>query len=117
MNQYHYYSGCLGPNDLSDVLDAIYIVRNKWYYIGLKLKIPFHTLNAIEIEHHHKTTDCLTDMLQKWLTSVSPPPTWKDLVLALRSAPVGEYLLAEKIKKQYCHENKEQASGPQQGEV
>ena len=110
-------TGQLGPDDLCDVLSAIYTVRHKWYYIGLKLKIPFQTLNVIRTEHRDNTTDSLTEMLQKWLTSISPPPTWSDLVQALSSAPVGEQRLAEEIREQYCHQDGEQATGPAAGEV
>ena len=117
MSATYYIAGHLGPDDLADVLNAIYTVRSKWYHIGLQLKIPFQTLNVIRTEHRDNTTDCLTEMLQKWLTSVSPPPTWSGLVQALSSAPVGEERLAEEIRQQYCHQDGEQATGPAPGEV
>ena len=110
-------TGQLGPDNLCDVLSAICTVRHKWYYIGLELKIPFQTLNVIRTEQHNNTTDCLTEMLQKWLTSISPPHTWSDIVQALSSAPVGEKRLAEEIRKQYCHQDGEQATGSAPGEV
>ena len=53
-------------------------------------------------------------MLQEWLKSVSPPPTWSGLVKTLSSAPVGEKRLAEEIREQYCGQ---QATGPSPGEV
>ena len=56
-------------------------------------------------------------MLQEWLNSVSPPPTWSDLVQALSSATVGQNRLAEDIKQQYCHQDGEQATGPAPGEI
>ena len=107
----------LGPDDLCDVLNAIFTGRDKWYHIGLQLKIPFQTLNVIRREHRDNATDCLTEMLQKWLTSTSPPPTWSGLVQALSSAPVGEKRLAEDIRRQHCLQDGEQATGPAPGEV
>ena len=113
----YFITGQLGPDDLCDVLNAIFTVRDKWYYIGLQLKIPFQTLNVIRTEHRDNTSDCLTEMLQKWLTSVSPPPTWDGLMQALSSAPVGQKRLAEEIREQYCHQDGKQATGPEPGEV
>ena len=110
-------TGHLGPDDLCAVLDAIYTVRHKWYYIGLQLKIPYHTMDAIQAHCLNNIEDCLTKMLKRWLTSISPPPTWSGLVQALSSAPVGEERLAEEIRKQYCHQDGEQATGPAPGEL
>ena len=110
-------TGQLGPDDLCDVLNAIYTVRDKWYYIGLKLKISFQALKVIRTEHPNDAAGCLTEMLQQWLTSVSPRPTWSGLIQALSSEPVGEKRLAEEIRKQYCHQDGEQATGTAPGEV
>ena len=61
--------------------------------------------------------DCLKEMLIKWLSSTSPPPTWSGLVQSLSSALVGEQRLAEEVREQYCHQDGEQATGPAPGEV
>ena len=109
-------TGHLGPDDLRAVLDAIYTLRHKWYYIGLELKIPYHTLDAIKAQCPNNIENCLTEMLKQWLSSTSSP-TWSGLVQALSSAPVGEQRLAEEIREQYCHQDGEQATGPAPGEV
>ena len=72
------------------------------------------TLNAIQRDRG-SVADCLREMLTQWLSSVSPPPTWSDLVQALLSAPVEEKRLAEEIREQYCHQDGEQATGPAPG--
>ena len=105
----------LGPDDLCDVLEAIFTVKHKWYYIGLKLRIPHHTLDDIETNKAN-TTDCLTEMLKRWLSSTSPPPTWSGIIQALSSVSVGEKRLAEGIKKKYWHQVGEQATGPALGD-
>ena len=110
-------TGHLGPHDLCAVLNAIYTVRHKWYCIGLELKIPDHTLDAIKAQCPNNIENCLKEMLKRWLTSISPPPTWSDLVQALLSAPVEEKRLAKKIREQYCHQDGEQATGPAPGEL
>ena len=110
-------TGNLGPHDLRAVRKAIFSVRTKWYDIGVELEIFHYTLDAIQAENPNNVARCLTKMLIKWLNRVSPPPTWSDLVQALSSEPVEEKVLAEKIRKQYCHQDGEQATGPAPGEV
>ena len=68
-------------------------------------------------QHCDNATNCLTEMLPKWLTSIFPPPTWRGLIQALLSAPVEEKRLAEEIMERYCHQGGEQATGPAPGEV
>ena len=109
-------TGHLGPDDLVDVLNAIYTASHKWFPIGVQLGISVQTLSVIRREHHDNATDCLTEMLQRWLTSISSLPTWSGLVQALSSAPVGEKRLAEEIRERYCHQDGEQATGPAAGE-
>ena len=110
-------TGQLGPDDLRDVLNAIYIVRSKWYFIGLELKIPYQTLDVIEAEHPKNVADCFTKMLQKWLSSAYSPTTWSSLVQALLSAPVAEVCLAEDIKKQFCSQDDQEITGQEPGVV
>ena len=110
-------TGHLGPCDLRAVRTAIFSVRAKWYDIGVELEISYHTLDAIKTQYSNNIVNCLTEMLKQWLSSTSPLPTWSGLVQALSSAPVGEKRLAEEIRKQYCHQDGEQATGPAPGEV
>jgi len=112
----------LGPSDLRAIRTAIYSVRSKWYDIGVELDIAFHTLDAIKEQcldntAHclDNTADCLTEMLKKWLSSTSSPPTWTSLIEALSSEPVGEKRLAEEIREKYSHQDDEQASSPAPG--
>ena len=99
------------------MLNAVHTAQHKWYYIGLGLEVSSHTLEAIKAKYSNNILDCLTEMLRKWLTSISPPPTWSGLVQALSTAPVGKKRLAEEIREQYCHQDGEQATGPAPGEV
>ena len=94
----------------------MFTAKHKWYNIGLKLRIPHHTLDDIE-RKKSETEDRLREMLKQWLSSISPHPTWSGLVQALLSAPVGEKRLAEEIREKYCHQDGEQATGPAPGEV
>ena len=80
----------------------MFSARDKWYDIGLELKIPYHTLNAIEKDCPNSCADCLRKMLVEWLTGDSPAPSWSGLVEALSSDPVGEKSLARDIHTKYC---------------
>ena len=109
--------GILGPEDFIDIRNAIQTVKDKWFNIGLELNIPFQILYAIRRKYNGNAAHCLSEMLKKWLISTSPPPTWSGLLQALSSEPVGERRLVEEIRRQYCHEDGEQATGPAPGEV
>lgn len=106
----------LSPGDLCDVLEALSEVKHKWYYIGLKLRILHHTLDDIKA-NEGSTSDCLTGMLKRWLSNTSPPPSWSDLIQALSSTLVGEKGIAEKIRKQYCHQAGEDSTGAAAGTI
>ena len=108
----YFPTGNLGPSDLRAVRTAIYSVRSKWYDIGVELDITFLTLDAIKEQCLDNTAHCLTEMLKKWLSNTSPPPTWTGLIEALSSEPVEEKELAEKIREKYSHQDDEQASSP-----
>ena len=111
------FTGHLVPDDLCDVMEAIFTVQHKWYWIGLKLGIQHKTMDAISTQCSSNIKDCLKEMLKQWLCNTSPPPMWSGLVQALSSELVGEKRLSEEIREQYCHEDGEQATGPAPGEV
>ena len=101
MEDFFSFADNLGPDDLCNVMEAIYSVHPKWYNIGLKLHISFPTLDGIKA-NFKMTDECLREMLKQWLTQISPPPCWSGLVEALSSVLVGEKRLAEQIHTQYC---------------
>ncbi len=72
-------------------------MRAKWRPIGLKLELTPGTLDAIE----QAKANPLEAVLVHWLR-VTVGATWKQLIDALRSAPVGEIQLAEKLELKYC---------------
>ena len=89
-------SDSLGTGDLANILQAAWKARVEWYNIGLALCISSDTLDVIKSENHHVVKDCFREMLKEWLKS-EPPPTWTELVEALKS-PIVEYEeLAEAI--------------------
>ncbi len=91
----------LSEKDLIVVLKATHSGRNKWYNIGLELGVESHTLDSIG-DRFDDPTDCLREVIKQWLKGVSPQPTWRALVDALRSCVVGEEKLASELEAKHC---------------
>ena len=70
-------------SELSEVLNAVWDRRSKWYNIGLGLGIESSTLDATSRNCHHQCEDCLREVLKEWLKQVEPRPTWDALQEAL----------------------------------
>ena len=81
--------------------NAVFEARAKWRRIGLELDITSGTLDAID-QRFSNPTDRLEQVLSSWLSKGSA--TWKQLVEALFSVPVGETQLSKQIQKKYCHQ-------------
>ena len=86
--------------DLGEVIQATYEARAKWYHIGIQLKLPVGTLDAIRLDFPD-STDCLTRMCSHWLRRIDPHPSWVALIGALESPPVGEGQLAQQLRDKY----------------
>ena len=103
MHRIDYYIlavGCLGINDLGDVLEAVWKAREKWYNIGLKLGILPGTLDAISKTANQNTDDCVSAMIKDWLKNGKPKPSWAAVAKALKSPMVGYEHLAEQLPQQ-----------------
>ena len=90
----------LSEADLGTVLNEVFDVRAKWYNIGLGLRVPAGTLDAIR-GRFDDPADCLRETLREWLRQAAPQPTWRALVEALRSRAVGEQQLARALEGRY----------------
>ena len=91
----------LSVNDLPVVMEELNDTRAKWYDIGLQLRMSVGTLNAIK-KDYNSTSDCLRETLTTWLKNCPSPPTWKNIVDALRSSTIGEVRLAIDLEQKYC---------------
>ena len=92
----------LSIDDLGDVHEEIFEARPKWYFIGLRLKLPVDILDGIEAQYGSDLVKCFCEMLKKWLTRVDPPPTWKAMSEALSSQSVDKAQLALKVTRNHC---------------
>ncbi len=82
----------MGTKDLKLVNGALFEVRAKWRRIGLELELTPGTLDATE-QAKTNPSDRLEAVLVDWLRGATTA-TWKQLIDALRSAPVREIRLA-----------------------
>ena len=89
--------GTLDISNLSDVLEAVWEARSKWYNIGLKLGSSAGTLDAIKATNKENVDDCVTAMIKDWLKNGNPQPTWAAVAKALKSPMVGCGHLAEQL--------------------
>ena len=87
----------LTQDDLKDVLEVLWNARDKWYNIGLQLRIDPSTLDAIAMETmKHESDERLRHTLLSWLRSAGKK-TWKMLYDALRVSSVNEENTATEV--------------------
>ena len=93
-------SDYLTAKDLWKVQNILWEVCEKWFDIGIQLKLEPNNLNKIEA--NFKTVEeCCRKMLLTWLSQVDPKPTWAALVEALKSPPVKCEYVARKIELEH----------------
>lgn len=80
---------------LKQVRNFLYLVRLKWYDIGLELEIKIEDLDEIKAVNHNDPSKCLTEMIKVWLTL---EPTWEALADALQAKAIKEIALSRKGK-------------------
>ena len=91
----------LSVNDLPVVMEQLNDTRAKWYDIGLQLRMSVGTLDAIK-KDCNSTSDCLRETLTTWLKTCPSPPTWSNILGALRTSTVAEVRLAADLEQKYC---------------
>ena len=103
---------CLNIQDLCMVRDKAHQAKDKWFDLGLSLKVDPGTLASIRIQHHAVPGDCYREMLMEWSKSSSKNKTWRALAKALRDEAVGYGDLADKIEQ--SNEGKEESAQGEQ---
>ena len=88
----------LKDDDLAQVLRELLKAKNKAYELGLELKLPQYEVESIR-DTHQDPQERLTRIIEKFLKQVSPEPTWRVIVDALRSPLVNHAQLAREIEE------------------
>ena len=74
-------------------------MRAKWRRIGVELNLIPDTLDEIE-QRSQDPADRMEMVLIEWLNKGTA--TWRELVDALFSVPVGETELSRQLERKYC---------------
>ena len=93
----HWHS--LFPIDLLSVLHLLKNVVNKVYDLGLELKVPYHTLEALEANFPTDVVKRRREIVKWWMSSTHHPPCLWHLVQALKR--MGMNPLAEEIQREH----------------
>ena len=97
----------VGEDDLTDVMDEVMEVVEKWRALGMALRLKTSELDSIKSKNHTDPTECLRDTLQAWLqqrydVQKYGVPSWDILCKAVKKPSGGNNpALADKIAKKY----------------
>ena len=81
-------------------MNALYhTMADKWEHIGIYLFLPMAILKLIAAEHHRDPQTCLIRMLEVWLNTVNPPPTWSAIIETVEF--LGEEQLGQELREKY----------------
>ena len=69
-----------------------------WHSIGALLDLPAVALNLIK-KQNAKARDCMREMLEAWLKTIDPPPTWEGMVEAVEVLHESK---AQYLRKKFC---------------
>ena len=69
---YTVFADPLTSDDLATLVNELYVVRDKWYYLGVQLKVQIHDLDAFQTQYNNNPDKCLLKMLSHWLTMTPP---------------------------------------------
>ena len=88
--------------DHAFLLDELVNVRERWYPLGLQLKVRPEMLDRIRAQFSD-SRDGLRETLKTWLTT-SDNASWKALTDALKSQSVKDkgYQIAVYLESKYC---------------
>ena len=73
-----------------------------WREIGLELGLAHHRLDCIETEQNRKQIRCFGEVLRSWREQHTAPYTWETIIRALQTKVVGQYELAQTLKKKFA---------------
>ena len=85
---------------LKDALKILLPLREYWQTIGVLLGVEKEELSAIQHKQKDISIKCLRVMLDEWLKSTAPLPSWQALADAVESFDSDT---ADKIQREYIH--------------
>ena len=83
-----------------EILEELLPAKNKSLFLARKLKIPDHTVEAIE-KQYIDSQERLYHVIVEFVKQVEPRPTWRIITDALRSSIVNLPRLAKEIERRH----------------
>ena len=87
----------LKPDGVTEIVDELVEAQNKSFWLGLKLKLPLHEVEAIH-KQYSDPQERLLRILIRFTKQVDPKPTWRVIIDALRTPGIGLPALAKRIE-------------------
>ena len=87
---------------IEDIANELYEVNTQWNDIGIQLKVPKATRKRLQQVHKDNPQQALTEMMEEWLDTDDPEPSWPAIVNALRSRSVNAKTLANNMERRWC---------------
>ena len=87
---------------LKDIANELYEVKTQWNDIGIQLEVPKATRKRLQQVHKDNPQQALTEMMEEWLDTDDPEPSWPAIVKALRSRSVNAKTLANNLERRWC---------------
>ena len=85
----------LTTSNILEVLENVWEARQRWYNIGIQLKLKISDLDVIRQPGNQSADECVVEMLKFWLRRGGA--TWEALIDALKHKTVGYPILANQI--------------------
>lgn len=80
-------------------------VAEKWYYLGIQLKVSNKTLSVIRLINKSNEDVCLMRVCEEWLMQQKKSnivPEWSTVIAVLRSRVISATALADELHQKYC---------------
>ena len=87
------------PKNIDLINEVAAEIPMLWREIGLELGLADHHLDCIETEQNRKQFRCFREVLRSWREQQTAPYTWETIIRALQTKAVGQYKLAQTLKK------------------
>ena len=99
----HDYTGLrYEPKDVDLLNEVAAEIPTLWREMGLELGLSHHHLDCIETEQNKKQIRCFEEVLKSWREQQTAPYTWETIIQALQKRAVGQYKLAQILKKKFA---------------
>ena len=90
------------PKDVDLLNEVAAEIPTLWREMGLELGLAHHHLDCIETEQNRKQIRCFGEVMKSWREQQTAPYTWETIIQALQKKAVGQYKLAQILKKKFA---------------